>query len=118
MNFRQVSLLLIDQQGLRHFTGISPCLPLAGGLCKFYANEGGKRPIQRQPLFVQYKQQANPLLSMKNYTSLVISGSDQNMPQTLLSQRKLTLTTKNTLFLLYKIIGAPKKYKNQPLSSI
>jgi hypothetical protein len=33
---------------------------------KFYANAGGKLPIQRQPLLVQYKQQrqANPLLSM------------------------------------------------------
>jgi hypothetical protein len=23
---------------LEHFSGIGPCFPLAGGLCKFYAN--------------------------------------------------------------------------------
>jgi hypothetical protein len=39
----QVSLLLIGQQSLVDF------FLLAEGLCKFYANTGGKRPIQRQP---------------------------------------------------------------------
>jgi hypothetical protein len=82
-------------------------LPLAGG---FYANAGGKRPIQRQLLLVQYKQQANPLLSMLNYTPLVISSNDKNKQQTLSSQRKLALIARNTLF-CYKIIGAPKKLK-------
>jgi hypothetical protein len=43
---------------------------LAGGLCKFYAS-------QRQPLLVQYKQQANTLLSMNNNTPLVISRNDK-----------------------------------------
>jgi hypothetical protein len=37
---------------------IGPCFPLAGGLCKFYANAGGTQPIQRQLLLVQDKQQA------------------------------------------------------------
>ncbi len=44
----QVSLLLIGQQGLGLISsGIGPCFSLTGGLCKFYANAGGKRPIQR-----------------------------------------------------------------------
>jgi hypothetical protein len=73
---------------------------LAGRLCKFYANAGGKRPLQRQPLSVQYKQQANPLLSMNNYTPLVISVNDKNKQLTLLSQRKLALTAVNKLFAL------------------
>jgi hypothetical protein len=30
-------------------SGIGPCFPLAGGLCKFYAKAGGKQPVQRQP---------------------------------------------------------------------
>jgi hypothetical protein len=81
-------------------SGIGPCFPLAGGLCKIFANAGGKRPIQRQPLLAQYKQQANPLLSMHNYTPLVISGNDKNKQLTLLSQRKLALTERNTLFAL------------------
>jgi hypothetical protein len=42
---------------------------LAEGLCKFYAKAAGKRPIQRQQLLVQYKEQANPLLSLHNHTS-------------------------------------------------
>jgi hypothetical protein len=38
-------------------SGIGDCFPLAGGLCKFYANAGGKRQVQRQLLLVKYKQQ-------------------------------------------------------------
>jgi hypothetical protein len=38
----QVSLLLIVQQGLGHFFRYQPMLPLAGGLCRLYANAGGK----------------------------------------------------------------------------
>jgi hypothetical protein len=55
---------------------------------------------QRQPLLVQFKQQANPLLSMHNYTPLLISGNDISKQLTLLSQRKLALTARNTLFAL------------------
>jgi hypothetical protein len=46
----QVSLLLNGQQGLIS-SGIGPCFPLAGGLCKFNAKAGGKRPIQRKPIY-------------------------------------------------------------------
>jgi hypothetical protein len=73
----QVSLLFIGQQGLGHFFRYMPLLPLAGGLCKFYANAGGKQPIQRQLLLVQYKQLANPLLSIYKYTPRVISRNDK-----------------------------------------
>jgi hypothetical protein len=79
-------------------SGIGPCFPLAGGLCKFYASAGGKQPIQRQLLLVQCKQQANPLLSIHNYTPLVISRNDKNKKLTSLSQRKLALTARNTFF--------------------
>ncbi len=51
----QVSFL-IGQQGL------------ARGLCKLCVNTREKLQIQRQPLLVQYKQQANAHLSMHNYT--------------------------------------------------
>jgi hypothetical protein len=91
-------LLLIGQQGfVDFFSGISPCFPLAGGLCKFYANAGGKRPIQRQPLLVQYKHQANPLSSMNNFIQLVISRNDKNKLLTLLSRSKLPLTAIKSL---------------------
>jgi hypothetical protein len=96
----QVSLLLIGQQGLvNFFSGIGPCFPLAGGLCKLYANSGGKQPLQRQLLLVQCKHHANPLLSMNNNTPLVISRNDKNTQLTL-SQRKLALTAINKLFAL------------------
>jgi hypothetical protein len=71
-----------------------------------------KNQYSATPLLVQYKRQANSLLSMKNYyTPLVISRNDTNKQLTLLSQCKLALTAMNKL-LPYKIIGAPKKFKN------
>jgi hypothetical protein len=114
----KVFLLLIGQQGFGHFfsSGIGPCFPLAGGLSKFYANARGKRPIQRQPLLEQYKQQANPLLSMNNYTPLVISRNAKNKVLTLLSQRKLALTARNTLFALQNNWSSKKVWKMAPYS--
>jgi hypothetical protein len=70
-------------------SGIGPCFSLAGRLRKFYANAAGKRPMQRKPLLMKNKQQANTLLSMHNSTPLVIR------------QCKLALTARNTLFALY-----------------
>jgi hypothetical protein len=70
--------LLLIGQWVWDPSGIGPCTPLAGGLCKFYANAGRKQQIHRQPLSVQYKQQANPLLSMHKYTPIVISGNEKN----------------------------------------
>ncbi len=89
--------------GLSRFLQISA---LASHWLADCANFTGKQQIQRQLLLVQYKQQANPLLSINNYTPLVISRNDK-------SQRRLALTAK-IYFLNYKIIGAPKKCKNQP----
>jgi hypothetical protein len=79
----QVSLVLINQQGFFISSGIGPCFQLAGGLCKLYANTGGKLQIQVA---------SQSTLSMHNYTPHVISGNDKNMQLTLLSQRKLALT--------------------------
>ncbi len=46
-----VSLLLIVQRGFRRFLQVLALASLlAGGLCKFYANSGGKRLIHRQAL--------------------------------------------------------------------
>jgi hypothetical protein len=70
-------------------------------MCIFYANAGGKQPMQRQLFFVQCTQQANPVLSMNNYTPRVINRNDKNKQLTLLSQRKLALTARNTPFAIY-----------------
>jgi hypothetical protein len=96
----QVSLLLFSKQGLGHFFRYRPFFPLAGleDCANFTLYAGGKQPMQRQILLMQYKQQANPLLSIDNYTPLVIRRSDENKQLTLLSQRKLGLTARNTLF--------------------
>ncbi len=96
-------------------SGIGPCFPLAGGLCKFYANAGGTRPTQRKLLLVQYKQQANPLLSLRNYTPPVISRNDKNKQLTIIKPMELALTARNTL-LQYKIIGTLKFVKMAPSS--
>ncbi len=53
-------------------------------MCQFYANAGGKQPIQRQLLLVQYKQQAKLLLLIHNYTLLVISRNDKNKQLTII----------------------------------
>jgi hypothetical protein len=62
---------------------------------------------------VKYKQQAHSLLSINNYTPLVISGNDKNKQLTLLSQCKLALAARNTFF-HNTIIGAPKKLEKLP----
>ncbi len=71
--------------------------------------ERNDQQYSANPLLVQYKQQANPLLSMNNYTSLVISWKDKNKQLTLLSQCKLALTVRNSLF-CYEIIEATKNF--------
>jgi hypothetical protein len=50
--------------------------------------------MQRQLLLVQCKQQANQVLSMNNYTPLVISRNDKNKQLILLGQCKLALTAR------------------------
>jgi hypothetical protein len=65
-------------------SGIGPFFPLAGGLCKFYAEAGGRQQIQRQLLLVQYKQQANSLLSMNKCTQLVILQVTKNKQLTII----------------------------------
>jgi hypothetical protein len=64
---------------------------LAAGSSKFYANAKGQQQIQRQPLLGQYKQQANPLLSVTKYTPLVISRNDKNKQLTIFEPIKLAL---------------------------
>jgi hypothetical protein len=53
-----------------------------------------------QLFLVQYKHQANPLLSMNNYAPLVISSNDKNKQLKFVSQRKLALTANNKPFAL------------------
>ncbi len=66
----------------------------------------GKWQIQRQKLLVQYKQQANLLLSMHNYTPLVIRGNFKKTfniikpVQTLINCQKYTFCVTKSLELL------------------
>jgi hypothetical protein len=86
------------QQGLGHFFWYRPLLHIGWRVVQVYANAGGTQLIKGQLLLVQYKQQANALLSIHNYTPHVISKNDENKQLTLLSQRKLALTARNKLF--------------------
>jgi hypothetical protein len=92
----QVSLLLISQQGLGHFFRYRPLLPFGWRIVQILRHRRRKTTnIAPTALLVHYKQQANPLLSMSNYTPLGISSNDKNKQLTLLSQRKLALTAIN-----------------------
>jgi hypothetical protein len=89
---------------------------LASHWLEDYANimptlEENDQYMQRQPLLVQYKQQANPLLLMHNYTPLLISRNFKNKQITFLKLRKLAFTERNTL-LPHKIIKSLEHLKN------
>jgi hypothetical protein len=92
-------LLLIGQQGMGHFSGYRPLHRLARGLFKCYANAGGTVEYDRYSTSYSYCntsiKPANPLLSVNNYTQLVIGRNVKNKQLTLLSQCKLALTEKN-----------------------
>jgi hypothetical protein len=70
-----------------------------------YANAGEKLQIQRQTLLVQYWQQTNLLLSMHNYTPLLISGNNKNEKYAI-NIIKPTQTGINRNKTLFEIIGA------------
>ncbi len=65
---------------------------------------------------MQYKQQANPLLSMHNYTPLVISVIVKNKQLILLSQSKLALAARNMYtFCVIKSLEYLKSLINGPV---
>ncbi len=71
--------------------------------------------MKHQPLVMQYKQQANPLLSIDNYTPLAISWNDKNKQRTLLRQRKLAFTAREKYtFCVIKLLETTNKYKKCP----
>jgi hypothetical protein len=90
-------LLLIGQQGLGHF--FLQVSALASHWLEDCANftptPEENYQYTRQALLVQYKHQANPLLSMNTYTPLVICRNYTNKQLKLLSQHQLALTGKN-----------------------
>jgi hypothetical protein len=87
-------------------------LPIGWRIAQIVCQHQRKTANKQQPQLVQYKQQAYPLLSMHNYTPLVISGNDKNKQLTSLGQRKLAITSRNTLFVLKKSLEHLKNIKN------
>jgi hypothetical protein len=81
-------------------SGYQPLLPIGWRIAQILCQRGKKTTNTVPITLVQYKQQTNPFLSMHNYTPLVINMNDKNKQLTLLSQRKLALTGRNTLFTL------------------
>ncbi len=95
----QVSLLHNGQQGLGHFFfKYRPLLPIGWRIVKILRQRLRKITNTARTPLSAIQAATNPLLSMHNYTPLVISGNDKNKKLTLLSQRKLALTARNTLF--------------------
>jgi hypothetical protein len=60
------------------FFSYRPLLLIGWRIVQILRQRRGKQQIQRPLLLVQYKQQANPLISMDKYTPLVISRNDKN----------------------------------------
>jgi hypothetical protein len=58
------SLLFIGQRGLGHFFMYRPLLPIGWRIVQILRLRHRKTTNTAQPLLVQYKHQANPLLSM------------------------------------------------------
>jgi hypothetical protein len=75
---------------------------------------GEENEIEHKPLFVRHLPQANPFLSLQDYTPLVISGegTHKNKQLKLLSKRKLAFTAINTLFSFCTSLELLNKYKN------
>jgi hypothetical protein len=102
----QVSLLLIGQQGLGHFFRYRSLLFIGWRIVQLLRQRRSKTTnTTSTTLSAIQLQQANLFLSMHKYmycTSLVISGNDKNkqVTVTLLSQQKIALTARNTLFAL------------------
>jgi hypothetical protein len=95
----QVSLLLTEQQGLLDFFRYRPMLPIGWRIVQILRQHRSKTTNTAPTTLctILYKNQANPLLSVNNYTP---SRNDKNEHLTLLSQRKLALTAINKLFAL------------------
>jgi hypothetical protein len=85
----QVFLLLNGQQDLVDFFRYRPLLPIGWRIVQILRQRRGKQQIQHQLLLVQYKQQANPLISMDKYTPLVISRNDKNNQLILIKPTKI-----------------------------
>jgi hypothetical protein len=62
---------------------------------------------------MQESSQSNPLLSINNYSPLVISRNDKNKQPALLANALTGINRNNNNFLQYKIIGAPKNFKTR-----
>ncbi len=77
------------------FSDIGPCFPVAGELCKFYGNAGGKRQIQRKPTplsaiqaasqftFISVQLQYTPLVISRNDKKAAVAGAAQEILQSL-----------------------------------
>jgi hypothetical protein len=86
-------------QGFGRFFMYRPLLPMGWRIVQIICQRQRKSTNTVPPLLVQYEHQANPRLSMNNYTP-VINRNDKNKQLTLLSQRKLALTAINKHFAL------------------
>jgi hypothetical protein len=83
----QVSLLLIGQQDSGHFFRYRPLLPVGWKMYLQIILQQERKMVNTAPTTLSAIQAASQsILSMHNYTPLVISGNDKNKPLTLFSQ--------------------------------
>ncbi len=89
----QITSLFIGQQGLGHFFRHRP-LPPVGWRIVQILRQRRRKPTNTASTTLNSIQATNPLLSMHNYTPLVISGKEKNKHIRLVSQSKLALTAR------------------------
>jgi hypothetical protein len=85
-NVHVLSLLLIGQQGLVDFFRYRPLLPIGWRIVQILRQRRRKTTNTAPTTLSVIKHQANPLLSVNNYTQLAISRTDKNKQLKLSSQ--------------------------------
>jgi hypothetical protein len=113
----QVSLLLIGQQGLGDLFRYRPLLPIDWRITQILRqrrrNTTNTAPIT--VLLVRYKQQANPLLSIFNYSPLVIIRNNKKAAN-IIKPTYTRIDRKIFTFCNIKSLVLLKNLKNGPAS--
>ncbi len=93
----QVSLLLIGQQGLGHFFRYRPLLPI-GWMIVQILRQRRRGTTNTAPTTLIALLAGSQSIFINFFYSTVVSRNDKDKQLTLLSQCKLALTARNTLF--------------------
>ncbi len=103
----QISSLLLGQQSLGHFFRYRPLLPIGWRILQILSHHRRKITNTEPTTLSAIQAASQSTFTLHNYTPVVISRNDKSKQLTLLSQRKLALTARNT-FCVKKIKKWPR----------